>query len=345
MAEVLDGDRFILGQPVEAFEKAYAQFSGVNHAAGISNGTDALVACLHALDIGPGDEVVLPANTFIATALAVAETGAKPVLAEPDEHTHNLQAQTARAVLTANTKAVVAVHLYGRPCAMDGVLRLAQEKSLYVVEDNAQAQGARYKGQMTGGFGHINATSFYPSKNLGALGDAGAITTNHPELFAKVCLWRNLGSPEKYRHETLGRNARLDTLQAAFLHVKLEHLENWNRERRRIAARYTHTLRSCTQLLLPVADTDEESVFHLYVVRTKERAELQAFLETKGIQTLIHYPTPIHLQPAFRFLGHAAGDFPLTERLAREVLSLPLYIGMTDAEIDYVCEHIIQFYT
>lgn len=344
LARLLDEGQFVGGDELENFEAAYARFSGVNHAAGLSNGTDALTAGLHALGIGAGHAVLLPANTFMATALAVLAVGAKLVLAEPDELTYNLTAETAKAALTHNTTTLLPVHLYGRPCAMDGLMQLAGEKSLFVVEDNAQAQGARYKGRMTGSFGHINATSFYPSKNLGALGDAGAITTDNPELFAKVCLWRNLGSAEKYVHETLGRNARLDTLQAAFLLLKLEHLENWNTERRRMAARYTHNLRGCAPLVLPADDTDGESVFHLYVVRAKERAALQDFLANRHIQTLIHYPTPIHRQPAFRELGYAAGDFPLTERLAGEVLSLPLYIGMTDAEIDYVCEHITQFY-
>lgn len=345
MAEVLDTGQFISGTPVEDFEAAYARFSGVKFAAGTGNGTDALTACLLALGTGPGHEVVLPANTFVATALAVHETGAKPVLAEPDEYTHNLSPASLQASLTAHTTTFIPVHLYGRPCALYDLWEFAKKHSLYMVEDNAQAQGAQYKGKSTGSFGHINATSFYPTKNLGALGDAGAVTTDDPELYERVCRWRNLGSTEKYRHDTLGRNSRLDTLQAAFLLLKLEHLENWNRERRRAAERYTRNLASCAALQLPAADTDEEPVFHLYVVRARERERLQVFLAGKGIQTLVHYPVPIHLQPAFRHLGYAPGDFPVAERLAREVLSLPLFIGITDAEIDYVCEHIIQFYT
>lgn len=342
MKQALEDSAFILGKEVENFETEYARFSGTAHCVGVGNGTDALKICLQALAVKPGHEVLLPANSFIATATAVIETGAKPILADVDLNTCNLSVQSIDSHFTLNTTAIIPVHLYGTPCPMDEILAYAKGKSIYVVEDNAQAQGATYSGKVTGSFGAINATSFYPTKNLGALGDAGAITTDNPALFEKARLLRNLGSKQKYNHEIVGYNSRLDTLQAAFLSVKLPYVKTWNEERRRIAHRYNHNLASCKSIRLPLHTSN--SVFHVYVIQTSERNALQHALQQKNIQTLIHYPTPIHLQPAFKSLGYGLGDFPVAEKLSQEVLSLPLYVGMTNDEIDYVCESILQFY-
>ena len=342
MARLLDDGQFVLGGESEAFEDEYARYSGVAHAVGVGNGTDALRLCLEAAGIQPGDEVILPANTFVATALAVSATGAIPVPVDPDPVTANLTAEGIRTRITARTRAIIPVHLYGAPCPMDEILALAQEHGLYVVEDNAQAHGARYKNRRTGSLGHINATSFYPSKNLGALGDGGAITTQDPELARRVQLLRNFGSEKKYVHELAGHNTRLDTLQAAFLRVKLPLLDAWNAERQAAARRYRQNLASCKALALP--HENEGHVYHLFVVRTPNREDLQRHLAEKNIHTQIHYPLPVHQQPAFGRLGYAPGDFPVAEQMSQEVLSLPLYIGLTDAGIDYVCEHITQFY-
>jgi len=344
MQKALDENAFILGKEVEEFEEAYARFSGTKYCIGASNGTDALKICLRSLSIGPGHEVIIPANTFVATAVAVMEVGATVVLADPEPDTYNLSAKTILPRITSKTKAIIPVHLYGNPCPMDEIMQLANEKSLHVIEDNAQAQGASYKGQPTGSFGTINATSFYPSKNLGALGDAGAITTQHEELYDEARLWRNLGTTAKYRHEIPGYNARLDSLQAAFLSVKLPFLAQWNNERRRIAERYTRNLSNVSSLVLPTTHTMGEHVFHLFVIQTPERDKLQLALAQQKIQTLIHYPVPIHLQLAFKSLGHTCGHFPVSEKLSNQILSLPLFIGIADDEIDYVCEHIIQFH-
>lgn len=340
--KALDDSSFILGKEVEEFEAAYGQFSGTTYCLGVGNGTDALKICLQALDIHVEDEVILPANTFVATAIAVSLTGAKPIIADVDAQSFNLSAKNIQQQLSPSTKAIIPVHLYGNPSPMHEILQLAKENSLHVIEDNAQAQGAQVDGKTTGSFGTINATSFYPSKNIGALGDAGAITTNNVELYNKARLLRNLGSENKYVHEIVGNNSRLDTLQAAFLSLKLPLLHGWNTERRKIAKRYAENLSGCTNIILP--QTAGNSVFHLYVIRSNERNELQNFLHSEGVQTLIHYPLPIHLQPAFSYLGYGKGDFPVAETLCDEVLSLPLYIGMTDDEIDYVCEKIMQFY-
>lgn len=343
MQKALLDSTFILGKEVEEFETAYANFSQTLYCLGVSNGTDALKICLKSLSIGPGHEVIIPANTFVATAAAVIDVGASPVLADPEPDTYNLSARTILPYITANTKAIIPVHLYGNPCPMDEIMELAKEKSLNVIEDNAQAQGGSYKGQKTGSFGVMNATSFYPSKNLGALGDAGAITTQLEGLYEEALLYRNLGTTGKYHHEIPGYNARLDTLQAAFLSVKLPYLSVWNSERRKMADRYKTNLSAIASLVLPQTTPHAEHVYHLFVVQSEERTRLQQFLQEHGIQTLIHYPVPIHLQLGYKGFG-SGGSFPISEKLAERVLSLPLYIGMSDDEIDYVCEKIIQFY-
>lgn len=339
---LIDQSDFILGSEVGSFESDYAAYSGTTFSLGISNGLDALKIALRALGIGPGDEVIVPANTYIASLFAIIDTGAIPVLAEPDEQTYNITAASVTALTTSRTKAIMPVHLYGQPCDMDPIMALARERALYVVEDNAQGQGATYKGKKTGSFGHINGTSFYPSKNLGAMGDAGAITTDDEGLYRQAALLRNMGSDRKYHHELAGYNARLDTMQAAVLRCKLPHLDTWNEERRRIAARYLLNLKDAG-VTLPATIAKASHVYHLFVIRHERRDALQSYLSAEGIQTLIHYPVAPHLQPALERFGWLAGQFPITEQISRTCLSLPLFVGMTDQQVDFVSEKILAF--
>lgn len=340
---IIESD-FILGRHVSDFESDYSKFSDTKYSIGVSNGTDALKIALQSLGIRGNDEVIIPANTFHATALAVVLVGAKPVLVEPSLNSYTIEAKDILPHISDKTKAIIPVHLYGNPCNMDEIMLFAKQNSLFVIEDNAQAQGATVRGKKTGSFGDINATSFYPTKNLGALGDAGAITTDNPDLYNSALLLRNLGSSQKNAHEIIGQNARMDALQAAFLSIKLPYLKQWNQERIAIAEKYTERLKNISEITLPNKGLCGEHVFHLFVIRAQKRDLLQSFLAKKDIHTQIHYPTPIHLQPAFKFLGHKKGDFPITETLSETILSLPLYIGMTENEIDYVCESIIDFY-
>lgn len=340
---LIDTSDFILGAEVSSFESEYATYGGTRYCLGASNGLDALKVALRALGISQGDEVIVPANTYIASIFAIMEIGATPVLAEPDEHTCNVTAVSIKPLISSRTKAIMPVHLYGQPCDMDPILALASQQGLYVVEDNAQAQGATYRGKRTGSFGHINGTSFYPSKNLGAMGDAGAITTDDQKLYQRAAMLRNMGSEKKYYHELSGYNARLDTIQAAILRCKLPYLDRWNEERRRIAARYRYNLRDRTDLTLPYTIADAVPVYHLFVIRHERRDALQSYLAEYGIQTLIHYPVPVHLQPALTGFGWRQGQFPLTEEISRTCLSLPLFVGMTDHQVDFVSEKILAF--
>lgn len=339
---LIDQSDFILGAEVAAFESDYATYSGTTYCLGISNGLDALKIALRALGIGPGDEVIVPANTYIASLFAIIDTGATPVLAEPDEQTYNITASSIEPVLTSRTKAIMLVHLYGQPCDMTPIIELAKAHGLYMVEDNAQAQGAIYEEKKTGSFGHINGTSFYPSKNLGAMGDAGAITTDDAALYHQAALLRNMGSDKKYHHDLAGYNARLDTIQAAVLRCKLPYLDAWNAERQRIAARYLHNLKDAG-VTLPVTIAEASHVYHLFVIRHEQRDALQSYLSTQDIQTLIHYPIPPHQQPALERFGWLTGQFPITEQISRTCLSLPLFVGMTDQQVDFVSEKIIAF--
>jgi dTDP-4-amino-4,6-dideoxygalactose transaminase len=340
---VIDGKEFILGSAVRDFENEYALYSNTQFCVGVANGLDALKICLRCLEIGKSDEVIVPANTYIATILAVLEVGAIPVLVEPDKAVYNINAKGIEPFITSKTKAIMPVHLYGQACDMDGIEKLAQRHKLYVIEDNAQAQGAGFNGRLTGSIGQINATSFYPSKNLGAMGDAGGITTNDNQLAERARLLRNVGSVQKYHHQLTGYNSRLDTLQAAILSCKLPYLNEWNAERKQIAARYAHNLKDCERVILPVLADDAEHVYHLYVIRHAQRDKLQQYLLQQGIQTLIHYPVPPHLQPALANLGYKQGAFPVTEEISRTCLSLPLFIGITNEQIDFVSEKIMSF--
>lgn len=344
VSRILDDEWYILGNQVKGFEEQYAAFNQTRYALGVGNGLDALVIALKALGIGAGDEVIVPANTFIATALAVSMVGATPVLVEPSRETYLIEASAIERALTPRTKAIIPVHLYGQACEMGPIMELARKHGLRVVEDNAQAQGAHSGGQVTGSFGDLNATSFYPGKNLGALGDAGAITTDDPELAETARKLRNYGSAIKYQHEVQGQNSRLDEIQAAALSLKLPHLPAWNLERQAIAARYRKGLEAMGDLILPALGREVDHVYHLFVVRTAQRDALRQFLSERGVETLIHYPVPIHLQPAYQELGYQVGDFPITEELALTSLSLPIYPGLSEAAVDYVCASIEAFY-
>lgn len=339
-----DSNWFVLGQRVKQFELDYAQFNQTQFAVGISNGLDALHIALKTLNIGVGDEVIVPSNTYIATALAVSYVGATPIFVEPDINTYNIDPKLIEAAITPKTKAIMPVHLYGQACEMDAILKIAKKYNLYIIEDNAQSQGASYNGKLTGSFGHINGTSFYPGKNLGALGDAGAVTTNDEELAKKVNILRNYGSEKKYYNEVVGFNMRLDECQAAFLSVKLKQLNNWTLQRQEIAGWYNEELSSLNKIELPQIAQNATHVYHLYVIRTEKRDELQNYLTENGIGTLIHYPIPPHLQEAYANLGYKKGDFPIAEKIADTCLSLPMYPGLTKENVLTICNTIKEFF-
>lgn len=334
--------QFILGEQVDEFERRFAAYCDAEHAIGVGNGLDAIALILQALSIGPGDEVLVPASGFIATWLAVAKVGAHPVPVECEEQTSNISPEAARRALTSRTKAIVPVHLFGRPAELEPLCRIAEDAGIFLVEDAAQAHGATYQGKRIGTFGIASAFSFYPTKNLGAMGDGGAIVTNDRGLDGNIRLLRNYGSRVKYQHEIAGINSRLDELQAALLSAKLEHLNAWNAERRRIAAAYNAALGPVADLhITPPAD-HLESVWHLYTIRSPRRDALAAALSQHGVQTMIHYPVPPHLQPAFAHLRFETGSFPVSERISAEILSLPLWPGMTAEQINYVKDAVVE---
>jgi len=324
---ILNSGIYILGEEVDAFEREYAAYCEAKYCVGVANGLDALHLSLLALGVGPGDEVIVPSNTYIATWLAVSRCGATPVPVEPDEATYNIAPTLIEAAITSRTKVILPVHLYGQPADMDSILTIAQKYNLRVLEDGAQAHGARYKGKRLGAHGDVVAWSFYPGKNLGAYGDGGAITTDNPEIADRIRVLRNYGSRVKYVNEIRGFNSRLDTLQAAMLRVKLQHLDIWNEARRKIAAQYLAGL-SDMGLILPFVPDWVEPVWHLFVVRSKTRDQLQQQLNRMGVKTMIHYPIPPHLQGAYSDLGFRKGAFPISERIHEEVLSLPMFPSM-----------------
>ncbi|MGE0822314.1 MAG: DegT/DnrJ/EryC1/StrS family aminotransferase [Candidatus Binatia bacterium] len=333
--QVLRNTDFILGQDVDRFEEEFAAFCETQYAVAVDSGTSALELALRAYDIGPGDEVITPANTFIASALAVSYTGATPVFVDIDPQTYTIDPDKLEKAISRRTKAVIPVHLYGHPADMDAVLDIARTGKLIVIEDACQAHGARYKGRRVGSFGHAAAFSFYPAKNLGAYGDGGAIVTNDGRVNEFLRMFRNYGQQEKYHHAVRGFNRRLDTLQAAVLRVKLRYLDEWNAMRCQHAALYSRILAN-GGVVVPIEANYAEPVWHLYVVRTTNRNALQAGLANRSIATGIHYPIPIHLQQAYRDLGHKKGDFPVTEQYAEEVLSLPMYPELTRPMIQNV---------
>jgi dTDP-4-amino-4,6-dideoxygalactose transaminase len=342
MSGVLKRTDFILGHDVEQFEAEFAAYCETSFAVGLDSGTSAIEMALRAYGIGPGDEVITVANSFIATALAISYTGARPVLVDVDPETYNMDPALLEAAITPRTKAVVPVHLYGQPADMDPIVALAEERGLVVVEDACQAHGARYKGRRAGSLGHAAAFSFYPGKNLGAYGDGGIVVTADEKVADSLRMLRNYGQRQKYHHLLQGFNRRLDTLQAAILRVKLPHLDNWNGARRRHAVRYNEFLAG-TGVGLPLEADFAESVYHLYVIRTENRDEIAAHLKGQGIATGIHYPVPIHLQPAYSELGYGEGSFPVTEGLAGQLLSLPMYAELTSEQIERVAEALGAF--
>jgi dTDP-4-amino-4,6-dideoxygalactose transaminase len=343
--KVYDSYWYILGKSVSAFEDEYARFSNTKYCVGVSNGLDALFLSLKALGIGEGDEVIVPSNSYIATLLAVTYTGAKPVLVEPDIRTYNIDPKKIPLSISERTKAIIPIHLYGQACEMDSIIAVAKEYGLYVIEDNAQSHGATFKNQITGSWGHINGTSFYPGKNFGALGDAGAITTNDEILAKKVVALRNYGSSKKYFNEVIGNNMRLDELQAALLSVKLKYLQSWTNQRKQLGKWYTELLADIPGLILPYTSEGATHVFHLYVIRTEKRDALQQYLAECNIGTMIHYPVPPHLQEAYKDLGFKVGDFPIAEELAKTSLSIPLWPGMTKDIIGAVADSIKKFFS
>lgn len=333
---------YIEGVEDEAFERAFAKFCDGKYCVGLGNGLDALFLALKALGVKEGDEVVVPSNTYIATALAVTYVRATPVFVEPDIRTFNIDPAKIESAITCRTKAIIPVHLYGQPCDMGPIMEVANKYHLYVIEDCAQSHGATYKGQITGTFGDASGYSFYPGKNLGALGDAGALVTNNEELAKMVRALGNYGSDYKYHHVLKGNNSRLDELQAAFLAAKLPHLERMNIERRRIAQKYLDGIIN-PDVILPFVPEYVVPVWHIFGIRCRRRNDLEKFLNDAGIGTNKHYPIPIHLQECYKDLGYKEGDFPIAEEISATELSIPMYYGMTDEEIQFVIEKVNEF--
>lgn len=338
---VLRSGWYILGNEVEQFEVEFATYTGRKYCVGLNSGLDALIMSVRALDVGEGDEVIVQANTYIATVLGITENKAIPVFVEPDEY-FNIDAEKIEQAITPKTKAIMVTHLYGQASNMNLIAEIAKKHHLELIEDCAQSHGACFDGKMTGSFGISGCFSFYPTKNLGAFGDAGAVVTDDKEFADKLRMMRNYGSRVRYYNEIEGLNSRLDEMQAAFLRVKLKYLGALNDERKKLAATYDKGIQN-DKIVLPKVRDGADSIYHQYVVRCKERGKLQEFLQKHDIQTQIHYPTPPHLALCYRHLGHKEGEFPLTERLADEVLSLPIYTGMTAAEQQYVIDTINEF--
>jgi dTDP-4-amino-4,6-dideoxygalactose transaminase len=341
-SDVYDSYWYIMGEKLQTFEASYAKYNQTKYCVGVSNGLDALILALQALNIGKGDEVIVPSNTYIASVIAITTVGATPVFVEPRIDTYNINPELIEQKITKRTKVIMPVHLYGQACEMDYIMKLAEAYDLYVVEDNAQAHGSSYNGKLTGSFGHANGVSFYPGKNLGALGDAGAVTTNKEEIAEKIKALRNYGSHKKYHNDYVGLNRRLDELQAALLSVKLQYLNDWTQERKEIAETYNECLVG-SNLILPKLASNADHVYHLYVVRTSKREELQEHLNNKGVGTLIHYPIPPHLQKAYKYLGYKKGDFPIAEELANTSISLPLWVGIEKNQLETVSDLIAKF--
>lgn len=338
--DVFESQWFIQGKKLEQFEKDFADYCGTDYCVGVGNGLDALKLILEACEIGEGDEVIVPSNTFIATVLAISYVGATPVFVEPDMETLLINPDLIEEKITDKTKAIMVVHLYGRLADMEKIMSIAKKHNLKVFEDSAQAHGVEKNGIKSGAWGDAAGFSFYPGKNLGALGDAGAVTTNDKELAEKVRALGNYGSKVKYKHEYKGVNSRLDELQAAFLSVKLKYLDKWTQERKNIAKKYYDGINN-SKIYLP--KYVEENVYHIFPVLSDMRDELQKYLEEKGIHTLIHYPTAIHLQEAYKDMNMGKGAYPMAEKICESELSIPLYPGMTEEEIQYVIKCLNEF--
>ncbi|MGB1050408.1 MAG: DegT/DnrJ/EryC1/StrS family aminotransferase [Chitinophagales bacterium] len=342
---VLDSGWYINGKEVDQFEKDWASYLGCDFSIGVSNGLDGLELCLRALDIGPGDEVIVPANTYVASALAVTHVGATPVFVDCDPDFYLIDGANVQEAITERTRAIMPVHLYGQAVNMTAITEIAKSNSLYVIEDNAQAHGSTWMSKRTGSLGDVNATSFYPGKNLGALGDAGAVSTNSEKLAERVRVLKNYGSQKKYYNEVVGYNKRLDELQAAFLRVKLEALGGWTKKRQGLAAHYDKMLNGVGDLILPTTQPGASHVYHLYVIQSSARNELQQYLSRHKIGTLIHYPVPPYLQQCYSSLNLSKNDFPISHKLSNTLLSIPLWPGMTRAQQEYVVDTIKNFFT
>jgi dTDP-4-amino-4,6-dideoxygalactose transaminase len=342
VSKVIRDTDFILGRDVSLFEVEFASFCEAKWAVGVDSGTSALELALRAYEIGPGDEVITAANSFIASALAISHAGATPVLVDVDPDTYTVNVAAIEKAITPCTKGIIPVHLYGHPADMDPIVQLAQRHGLVIIEDACQAHGARYKGKRVGSLGHAAAFSFYPGKNLGGYGDGGIVVTSDQAVAKRLEMLRNYGQKEKYQHMFRGYNRRLDTIQAAILRVKLKHLDEWNEARRQHAKSYRRLLEQ-SGIVAPYAVAESESVWHLYVIRTDQRDALKEHLASRGISAGIHYPIPIHLQPAYRDLGYQKGDFPVTEEYARQILSLPMYAELTPELIGRVAETTSEF--
>jgi dTDP-4-amino-4,6-dideoxygalactose transaminase len=345
MDHVIENTAFILGEDVGKFEQEFAEFSQAKEAVGVASGLDALRLSLRALQIGHGDEVITVANTFIATALAITSVGATPVLVDARDEDYNLDPALLESAITPRTRAILPVHLYGHPAAMDQIMAIAKHHNLAVIEDASQAHGARYRGQCVGSIGDFGAFSLYPGKNLGAFGDAGVITTGTTDQAQALKTLRNYGSIRKYHHDMLGENSRLDTLQAAVLRVKLAHLEGWNASRRAIAARYNEAFGGTEGLQLPQAANHVEHVYHQFVVQVEERDSMVEYLHENGIYCGVHYPVPVHMHSAYESAGWREGQFPVSERLAQRILSLPMFPEMTQDQIETVVGVVQGFFS
>jgi len=344
---VLEKGHFILGEEVSSFEEEFARYCGVRYGIGVGSGTDALFLALKAADIGEGDEVITVSHSFIATAMAISRTGAKPIFVDIDSEVYTMDPNRLEDFLKRRkrrrVKAIVPVHLYGHPAEMDAIMDIANRYHLMVIEDACQAHGAEYQGKKAGSFGHLGCFSFYPTKNLGAYGDGGMVVTNDKRYYERLRLLRRYGEKRKYEHILKGWNSRLDEMQAAILRVKLKYLDQWNGERRKKALMYKRMFEG-TEMRCPVEKEQARHVYHLFVIRTKKRNALQVFLKEKGIETLIHYPVPIHLQKAFTDLKYSTGSLPTTERCAREILSLPFFPELTSEEMGTVHEQLRKFF-
>lgn len=342
LREVCESCRFALGPRVEAFETAFARYCEAEHAVAVNCGTNALLLAMRCLEVGPGDEVITAPMTFVATAWSVTYVGATPVFVDIDPVTRTMDPRLIEAAITPRTRAILPVHLYGMPADMDAIRRIADQYRLPVVEDAAQAHGARYRGRRVGGIGEIGCFSFYPGKNLGAYGEGGMLVTNDPEIAAQARCLRDHGQRQRYLHETVGYNCRMDAFQGAVLGIKLKYLDDWNAARRRVAGLYRERLSDSAEISLPAELPDGEPVYHMYVIELDHREEVMKHLLEAGIGTGLHYPIPVHLQPAYAHLRYAPGAFPITERLARRCLSLPMYPELSEPRIDRVCERLLS---
>ena len=340
--KVYDSNWYILGEEVEKFEEEFAKYCNTRYCIGVGNGLDALHLILRGYDIGKGDEVIIPANTYIATSLAISYVDAKPIFVDPNINTFNMDIDKIENAITNRTKAIVPVHLYGQPCDMDSIMKIANKYNLSIIEDCAQAHGAKYKGKKVGTFGNAAGFSFYPGKNLGALGDAGAVISNDKNIIEKIRALGNYGSDYKYHHIYKGNNSRLDELQAAFLLAKIPYLDKMNAERKKIAKLYIDGIQN-PEITVPKIIEGADPVWHIFGIRCQRRDELENYLNENGIETNKHYPIPIHLQKCYRELGFKEGDYPVAEEISRTELSIPLYYGMTESQIQYVIDKINKF--